>query len=346
MKTALYGHFLWHALRLRWEPSYRVPLTVAIHLTHRCCNRCTYCYYDRDRADLLTLDVLSSVFAEAWALGCRRVNLTGGEPLLRSDLKEIVAGAKQQGFYVSIATSGAPGVEGQIPALKRCDQVMLSFDGPFEVRQELTGKLAAAASERAVSIFDEEGIPFWTTTVLTRRNVNQIEWIVDHAQKHGSQANFVLLETQREEALRFHPAPEDVQHLQLTDGEARMAIGRLIALKRSGAPIGSSLPYLEEWLSWPDYSTLRSPCSSPQYRECIALRATCELQADGRLDACSMAFAHTPGVSIFDSGFADAFGRLPTKPPCRSCASSCMLESNLIFSLNPRTVWNWLARIR
>ncbi|MCE9613759.1 MAG: radical SAM protein [Lentisphaerae bacterium] len=346
MKAGTYLHFLRHALQLRFDSSHLVPLSMNLHVTHRCCNRCVYCSYNREAPNLLTLEVLHRVFVEARKLGCRRVNLTGGEPLLRNDLNAIVAGAKQHGLYVSMATSGAPGVEAHLEAFKQCDQVMLSFDGPYDVRLALTGKLAADASERAVSVFEQEGISFWTTTVLTRRNVDQIDWIVDHAKKHGSQANFVLLETQDGNGLRFHPAPEDVRDLCLTDGEARAAIGHIIALKRAGAPIGSSLPYLEEWLRWPDYSRLQSVNRSSLYRECIALRATCELQADGRLDACSMAFAHTQGVSIFDAGFAAAFRRLCTKSACQSCVSSCMLESNLMFSLNPRTVWNWLERIR
>ena len=87
-----------------------------------------------------------------------------------------------------------------------------------------------------------------------------------------------------------------------------------------------------------------SPRRSRRYR-CLASRASCELMPDGMLYSCGWSMIRRPGVSVRDHGFAGAFARLEPMPDCRSCASSCELESNLIFSLNARTVLNWCRRV-
>ncbi len=338
MKINTYAHFLLHALRLKIDPRHRAPLTMNIQLTHRCDNHCLYCDYDRGGSEELGMDALAEIFQEAWNIGGRRINFTGGEPLLRPDLVKIIQSAKKIGFLVGVSTKRGAG---QIDALKLCDWVMLSFDGPFEVRKFLCGEKSALETEEAVELFKKHSINFWTTTVLTTASIPHIDWIVDHASKTGGLANFVLLHTQPWEGIRFHPKAARVRDITPTQKQIQEVIRRLIVLKKSGAPIGSSMPYLKEWLDWPDYSNICSPARSPVYK-CLAGRAFCELMASGDLYSCGWMRGKLPGVSVLDQGFANAFNKLPKIEGCNSCASSCWLESNLIFNLNPRTVTNWI----
>jgi len=344
MRLSTYLHFLRHALLLRLNPKHRVPLTVNVQILLRCSNRCLYCAQEHDAPTRLSLAVLKGVFDDAWRLGTRRIHLTGGEPLLREDLSEIVGYAKGKGFFVSLATNGFDAAK-QLPALQRVDRVLLSFDGPFEVRERLCGRASAEASAQAVALFDEHRIPFWTTTVMSRPSLPHLDWIVAHAEAHRAQANFVLFMTQEERGgVRLHPAPEEVRALIPSEQEDRAAVRRLLDLKRQGRAVGSSAPYLEALLAWPDYGRLCSPRRSPLYR-CLAWRSTCELLADGRLYSCDWSMKTQPGLSVVEHGFARAFELLPRVQGCRSCANSCCLEANLIFSLNPRTVFNWIRHL-
>ena len=65
-----------------------------VSLTERCDLRCAYCHPRSSPApapqDVLTAADVAAIVAAAARLGVRRVRLTGGEPLLRSDLEEIV----------------------------------------------------------------------------------------------------------------------------------------------------------------------------------------------------------------------------------------------------------------
>src|SRR6187399_3019153 len=70
-----------------------------ISVTDRCNFRCTYCMprevYGRDyaflpRAELLTFEEIARLARVFVSLGVRKIRLTGGEPLLRRDLPQLV----------------------------------------------------------------------------------------------------------------------------------------------------------------------------------------------------------------------------------------------------------------
>jgi MoaA/NifB/PqqE/SkfB family radical SAM enzyme len=272
------------------------------------------------------------------------VHLTGGEPLLREDLAEIVSCAKESGLFVSLTTNGT-GVRRQIEALRKVDQVQLSFDGPDETRVFLCGAGAAEVSSKAVEFFQKNDIPFWTVTVLTRANLRHIDWIVSHAREHGAQANFVLMERHPEHWNESNPMPDHVRELLPSFEENRAALRRLIALKERGAPIGSSMPCLQELLGWEDYDRSISPRQSPRYR-CMAWQSQCEVFANGDLHVCNWTMERGLGVSVLEHGFKGAWERLPRPANCNSCLAGCYLESNLMFSLNLRSIMNWARRLR
>ncbi len=78
----------------------RVHRDLRVSLTDRCNLRCTYCMPADFNTwlpseDLLTTDELMSVLQVAVNCGITEVRLTGGEPLLRPDIVEIVSRISQ-----------------------------------------------------------------------------------------------------------------------------------------------------------------------------------------------------------------------------------------------------------
>src|SRR5262249_46424497 len=85
------------------------PLALLAELTHRCPLRCPYCSnpIDLSRASAeLDTATWCRVFTEAAALGVLQVHFSGGEPLVRRDLVELVRHATEAGLYVNLITSG------------------------------------------------------------------------------------------------------------------------------------------------------------------------------------------------------------------------------------------------
>src|ERR1700751_387101 len=85
------------------------PLVLLAELTHRCPLRCPYCSnpLDLSRASA-KLDTVTwkRVLSEAAALGVLQVHFSGGEPLVRRDLAELVRHAAEVGLYGNVVTSG------------------------------------------------------------------------------------------------------------------------------------------------------------------------------------------------------------------------------------------------
>lgn len=85
------------------------PQEVVWYVTHRCPRRCRYCHWvDKGRSDLepdiLAQDRAEGLMREAWFGGAERLVMTGGEPMLRRDLMEIIGSGSALGLPVWLFT--------------------------------------------------------------------------------------------------------------------------------------------------------------------------------------------------------------------------------------------------
>src|SRR5438445_10638428 len=84
------------------------PLALLAELTHRCPLHCPYCSNPLELAKQeseLGTEAWRRVLEEAAAIGVLHVGFSGGEPLLRKDLADLVAAARGAGLYSNLITS-------------------------------------------------------------------------------------------------------------------------------------------------------------------------------------------------------------------------------------------------
>src|SRR6202789_3029455 len=85
------------------------PLALIAEITHRCPLHCVYCSNPLElaavSAELSTAEWID-VFQQSGKLGMLHAHFTGGEPLARLDLTELIAGARAAGLYTNLITSG------------------------------------------------------------------------------------------------------------------------------------------------------------------------------------------------------------------------------------------------
>ena len=90
------------------RPELQPPMGLLAELTHRCSLRCPYCSnpleLDRRSGELATSE-WERLIDEAAALGVLHIYFSGGEPMLRRDIAELVAYAHQAG---SMALAAVP----------------------------------------------------------------------------------------------------------------------------------------------------------------------------------------------------------------------------------------------
>ena len=157
------------------------PLALIAELTHRCPLHCVYCSNPPElgrRADELTTEVWSRVFREAAEAGVLQVDFTGGEPLARTDIVELVRAAREAELYVNLITSGLPLDEGRLDELIRAglDHIQLSFQGAHEESaNEISGTKAHTHKLRVLDWLKTRRLALTLNFVIHRRNIDQLD---------------------------------------------------------------------------------------------------------------------------------------------------------------------------
>jgi pyrroloquinoline quinone biosynthesis protein E len=140
-------------------------------------------------AELATSDWLR-VLREARALGAVQLGLSGGEPLARDDLEEIVAEAHALGYYINLITSGVGLTEARIRALKAAglDHIQLSFqDSTREVNDFLSSTRTFELKSRVAALIKQYEYPMVLNVVLHRLNIDHVEQILEMADRLGAE---------------------------------------------------------------------------------------------------------------------------------------------------------------
>ena len=169
------------------------PYTLIAELTYRCPLRCLYCSNPVDFAarkdGLQTADWLD-VFRQAEALGVLQLNLSGGEPLLRADLEQLVSGARQLDLYVNLITSGVPLERQRLEALRDAglSSVQLSLqDTTGAGCQAIAGRDELEQKLRVAAWVKELGLPLTVNVVLHRQNLDHVAELVTLAETLGAE---------------------------------------------------------------------------------------------------------------------------------------------------------------
>ena len=86
------------------------PYTLVAELTYRCPLRCPYAAQNPINLQLMQTELSTEqwqrVFSEAADLGVVQVHLSGGEPVVRKDLAELIRHARQCDLYTNLITGG------------------------------------------------------------------------------------------------------------------------------------------------------------------------------------------------------------------------------------------------
>ncbi|HKV63799.1 MAG TPA: pyrroloquinoline quinone biosynthesis protein PqqE [Candidatus Acidoferrum sp.] len=156
------------------------PLALIAELTHRCPLHCVYCSNPlelQSRANELPTEVWSRVFSEAAKLGVLQADFTGGEPLARPDIVDLVRAARSAGLYVNLITSGLPLEETKLAALVAAglDHIQLSFQGAREeTANEISGTKSHVQKLRVLDWLKQHRVAVTLNFVIHRRNIDQL----------------------------------------------------------------------------------------------------------------------------------------------------------------------------
>jgi PqqA peptide cyclase len=161
-------------------PASPTPLALIAELTHRCPLHCVYCSNPLElmpRADELSTEVWMRVFREAAEAGVLQIDFTGGEPLARPDIVELVRSARDAGLYVNLITSGMPMDEARLDEIVQAglDHIQLSFQGATEESaNEFSGTKAHAQKLQVLEWLKRRRVALTLNFVIHRRNIDRL----------------------------------------------------------------------------------------------------------------------------------------------------------------------------
>ncbi|HFE9952738.1 pyrroloquinoline quinone biosynthesis protein PqqE [Pseudomonas paraeruginosa] len=176
------------------------PLWLLAELTYRCPLQCPYCSnpldFSQQGAELSTAEWIE-VFRQARELGAAQLGFSGGEPLVRQDLAELIAAARGLGYYTNLITSGIGLTEARIAEFADAglDHIQISFQAADEeVNNLLAGSQKAFAQKLAMArAVKAHGYPMVLNFVTHRHNIDNIERIIELCLE--LEADFVELAT-------------------------------------------------------------------------------------------------------------------------------------------------------
>ena len=164
-------------------------------MTYRCPLHCVFCYNPVDFAKTERADELSTadwlrVLREARQLGAVQCGFSGGEPLMRDDLEELIAEAHRLGYYTNLLTSGVGLTKERAQALKAAglDHVQLSFqDSTRELNDFLSHTKTFQLKQEVGETIKALGWPMVMNVVIHRLNIDHIDRIIAMADALGAE---------------------------------------------------------------------------------------------------------------------------------------------------------------
>ncbi|GHI05625.1 pyrroloquinoline quinone biosynthesis protein PqqE [Streptomyces cellostaticus] len=161
------------------------PWALLAELTHACPLHCGYCSNPLEltrRSRELTGEQWTDVMRQAGEFGVVHTHLSGGEPLLRRDLAEIVTAAEAAGIYTQLVTSGVGLDRDRLSTLAaaglRSVQLSVQHADP-RASDRIAGRRSFAEKERAAGLVRAAGLPLGLNVVLHRENLDAIDALIE-----------------------------------------------------------------------------------------------------------------------------------------------------------------------
>ncbi len=205
-------------------------------VTYRCPLHCAFCYnptdYDKHTQNELSTEQWINVLRDARKLGALQLGISGGEPLLRDDIEEIVEEAGRLGYYTNLITSGVGLTEKRITAFKAggLDHIQLSMhDITEEINNFITNTRTFELKKKVAAMIKDHGYPMVLNVVIHRYNIKHVKEILEMAEALG--ADFVELANTQYYGWslvnrnQLMPTKEQIDEAEVITNEFRQRVG-------------------------------------------------------------------------------------------------------------------------
>ncbi len=176
-----------------FEPPYLKNLM--INITEKCNLTCKHCYItNKNRVDF-PIDELKRIIREFYELQGIKLVLTGGEPLLYSQLRDLLIFLKDLPLIKVLLSNGVLFTDNpEIRALLRDNyfEVFISIDGLKDTHNDFRDAKCFQASIEGIKTLLKEGITVSINTMVHRQNINEFDDMLELFKSLGTLKNWSI----------------------------------------------------------------------------------------------------------------------------------------------------------
>lgn len=168
------------------EESVNFFINVGFQVTRRCNLKCFYCCEAGTMPDA-SLVTIKKMIDKLVVNGLKRISITGGEPLLRDDIGEILKYVKEKNVTITLSTNGMCLDEKKLNELRPyIDNIRFSLRGLKEVHDRTTGNYKSFDKViESMQLCRKLGLPMSVVTPVVVENYKQMEPVARLCEKNG-----------------------------------------------------------------------------------------------------------------------------------------------------------------
>lgn len=164
------------------------PLSICWQITKTCQLKCSHCiansnYQDKNRKELETQEIIK-ILDKLWDWGVRRIDFSGGDPLLKKDILKILDYCYKKGFKLVITTNGLIYSKKISKLLKKVHcLIQISIDGDRKIHDKIRGAGHFEETVNNLKKFQLDGNPIRINFTISKINYKKIDYIYNLAKK-------------------------------------------------------------------------------------------------------------------------------------------------------------------
>ncbi len=169
------------------------PYTLVAELTYKCPLKCLYCSNPvnfHEMRDELSTEQWIRTFSEAADLGVVQLHLSGGEPVVRKDLPELIRHARSRDLYTNLITGGTLLDEEKLLLYRECglDHIQLSLQDTDRKTAELVAGIRSYDKKLDIArLIKKAGFPLTINVVIHRLNIDRVPALIAQGAALGAQ---------------------------------------------------------------------------------------------------------------------------------------------------------------
>jgi radical SAM protein with 4Fe4S-binding SPASM domain len=223
------------------EGERRTPFSGTLDLTFRCNNRCVHCYVNKpvedheEKKKELTRAEICRILDHLADEGCLWLLMTGGEPFVREDFRDIYRYAKRKGFITTLFTNGTLITPSLAKFLQELPphSIEITLYGITQNTYEGITRLPGSYKRcmNGINLLLERNLPLKLKTIVIKPNKQEFASIKAFVENLGLEFRFDAMINERldgrEKVAKLRIPPREVVKLDLTDPRRRPEYVRL-----------------------------------------------------------------------------------------------------------------------